>query len=1028
MFEDNKKNSLFDKENGNKYNKQLQIISIFLFLIAALTLIGLISYTPMDEDNADLSIREFFSLFLGNEAAQAKADTTHNWLGLLGAVVSNLLFNKAFGYASIIIPILIGFWGYYLIKFKKVDYTLLARTSLGIGIILSSAALIGSVRQIEWMPTLAKEWSGAVGMFLASVAGNIIGKVGALLLYLVIFAVVLIFGANKELESFSTVFKLNKGKFLDKFNRFKHKSKPKVEKAPEPEIVEEKPPIKPIKPIEPIIQAPIQSETSEEPIRIIRRNAPVFINRKNYEFNDEIETEQIQNNLAINEQNKPRPINNSLNINIEKPLVRTENIVAPQPQIYVEEPILEEVPKASAYDDGAFKTVVFEKAPEESPFVSEVPLPFEHNQPYIESQNFEIHENIKINEAPINHLDNIPNEYIPEQDVEIKEELIPEPIANNQNLNPALKRIMDDEIPLRSEVLEMPKHFKTSKNIEIETIPPIPSSPAIVEEIKNEPNIEQEEYYEAEALEPEMTAPLPKLPFTVQKPLDFTPKPESAWVEEDKVPEVIEYKPLHVELLVIDENLEPIDEAELQLNAKKLQEKLETFKIYIENLTVTPGPVVTQYEFVPAPGIKISQIENLTDDIALALKARGIRIIAPVPGKGTVGIEIPNHRPQIVRFSDVVRSNRFNSNEFRLPIALGKDIVGEVKCADLAKMPHLLIAGSTGSGKSVGINTLICSLLYKLHPDDLKFVIIDPKKVELSHYAALKDHYLAVCPDIDELIVTNPVNAVLILKSLVAEMERRYDILASAGQRNIVDYNAKLAEGKIRQAVGVVHTHMPYIVCVIDELADLMLTASKEVEEPIIRLAQLARAIGIHLVIATQRPSVDVITGIIKANFPARMAYLVASRIDSRTILDMSGAEHLLGNGDMLFLPGGFPRPERVQNAFISNDEVEAICDYIGAQRGYSEPYTLPSIAPNQGGTKVGSASDRDALFEEAAHIIVRHQQASVSLLQRRLKVGYARAARIMDEIEEAGIVGSFDGGKARSVLLESEADLEAYI
>ncbi len=472
---------------------------------------------------------------------------------------------------------------------------------------------------------------------------------------------------------------------------------------------------------------------------------------------------------------------------------------------------------------------------------------------------------------------------------------------------------------------------------------------------------------------------------------------------------------------------ESVDEEELKMNAKILQEKLETFKIFIENLQITPGPVVTQYAFTPAAGIKISRIESLQDDLAMALKAKGIRIIAPIPGKGSVGIEIPNHNPTLVTFSSVINSKKFYDNNMHLPIALGKNISGEVVIGDLAKMPHLLIAGTTGSGKSVGVNTIINSLLYKKSPSELKFAIIDPKKVELPQYAALKNHFLAISPDIKTPIVTDPTEAIVLLKSAVVEMEQRYDILASAGQRNIADYNAKVREGKYKDSEDIVHRELPYIVVIVDEFADLILTAGKDVEEPIVRLAQMARAVGIHMIIATQRPSVDVITGIIKANFPSRIAFQVSSKVDSRTILDTSGAETLLGNGDMLYLPSGKPKPERVQNAYISTDEVENICDFIGKQKGYSQPYYFPSIQEDVEGGNI-SREDRDPLFEDAARLMISSQQGSVSMLQRRLKIGYARAGRIVDELADAGVVGPFDGSKARQVLIDSESDLEAIL
>ena len=516
------------------------------------------------------------------------------------------------------------------------------------------------------------------------------------------------------------------------------------------------------------------------------------------------------------------------------------------------------------------------------------------------------------------------------------------------------------------------------------------------------------------------------LTVTVQDTL-FPVEPEIQLSNATLYDEEIAYKPPPSKLLVEVKDEGVIADHELQANANKLQEKLETFKVRIENLTVTPGPVVTQYEFVPASGIKVSQIENLADDIALALKAQGVRIIAPIPGKGTVGIEIPNQHPSIVRFSSIIKSPKYHAQEIKLPLAMGKTVVGEVFCADLTKMPHLLIAGATGKGKSVGINTIIASLLYRIHPKDLKFVIVDPKRVEMNLYASLRDHYLAISPDINESIITSPQNAVVVLKALVEEMQQRFSILAAAGQRNITDYNQKVKDGKIKDKGGIIHRPMPYIVVIIDELADLMMTASKEVEEPICRLAQLARAVGIHCIVATQRPSVDVVTGLIKANFPARIAYQVSSRIDSRTILDGTGAEHLIGNGDMLFAPGNTPLPIRMQNAFISTEEVEALCEWIGNQKGYSTPYMLPSIN-KRSGSGGGGSDDRDVLFEEAARIFVQLQQASTSTLQRRLKVGYARAARIVDELEMAGIVGPPDGSRGRPVLLQSESELEAYL
>jgi len=491
--------------------------------------------------------------------------------------------------------------------------------------------------------------------------------------------------------------------------------------------------------------------------------------------------------------------------------------------------------------------------------------------------------------------------------------------------------------------------------------------------------------------------------------------------------EEIEYDPPSEELLDASIEVDKISDDELRANAELLRSKLKVFDIEIENLSVIPGPVVTLYELVPASGVKISRITSLADDLALALQARGIRIIAPIPGKGAVGVEIPNRKPQIVYFRSVISSSKFRDIRYNLPIAMGKTITGEIVVDDLSRMPHLLIAGATGSGKSVGINTIMMSMIYKLHPRDIKFVIIDPKKIELSLYRRLKNHFLAVSPDIDEEIITDAGNAVLALKSVESAMDERYTLLAKAGVRNIQDYNKKLEEGRLKNNEEVEFKKLPYIVVFIDELADLMLTAAHEVEDPITRLAQLARAVGIHLVLATQRPSVDVITGLIKANFPARIAYQVASRIDSRTILDQNGAEQLLGNGDMLYLAAGSSKPERMQNSFISTEEIERVVDFISAQEGYSRPYQLPSVLVKKGNGGSG-AGEYDEMFEEAARLVVRHQQASTSFLQRRLKLGYGRAARVIDELESAGVVGPFEGSKGREVLLESEAELDARL
>jgi S-DNA-T family DNA segregation ATPase FtsK/SpoIIIE len=463
-----------------------------------------------------------------------------------------------------------------------------------------------------------------------------------------------------------------------------------------------------------------------------------------------------------------------------------------------------------------------------------------------------------------------------------------------------------------------------------------------------------------------------------------------------------------------------VTEEELKTNADLLESRLAEFGIKAKVIRVTAGPVITLYELQPAPGVKVSSIVALANDLALAMEARGIRIIAPIPGKAAVGIEIPNRHPQMVYLKTLIRSEKFATSNYELPIALGKTISGESYIADLTKMPHLLVAGATGSGKSVGINTILMSLMYAVNPAKVKFMLVDPKKIELSIYRDLQDHYLIWRPDLDEVVSTKPSNTISMLNSMVLEMERRYDMLSEIRARNIVEFNAKVRQLQEMAKDGKTRfTQLPYIVIVIDELADLILVAAKEVETPIARLAQKARAVGIHLIVATQRPSVDVITGVIKANFPARIAYLVHSKTDSRTILDMNGADQLLGNGDMLFQPPGVPKPIRLQNPFVSTEEVERVVGHISKQPKmpyYSIPQ--PGSASAGGSISGGAVMERDPLYEEARAIVVRHQQGSISFLQRRLKIGFSRAARIMDELERDGVVGPAEGSKPREVLI----------
>lgn len=913
-----------------------QITAILLLLGGTLLLLALISYTPLDQANTDISPRELTGLFTNDPNIAARADTTQNWLGLIGAYLSNALINGTIGYAALVLPLLMGFWG--LIVYRAQGYNRTARlTGTILLLAMLASGIFGTMQLISWMPNPAHEWSGAIGAFLGTILSGLIGTAGSMLFLLASVAVTLIIAFNLDVRKGVAAAKLYSNALMSKAAEARQSVGMKLGEF-------------------------TREETSAEPSLAAAHNAPQTAVSSG---GDRIDGEpaRMVRRMSV----APDPAES---VAAPPRGVRTSTIPFPEPRIArPTTPVTS--PATSSATSSATPSL---QVPPPSPAAA---TGGKHG-----------------GERP--------------------EPLTP-PAANRAPIDPAVQLERTHVVKEEGEpVGYAPAAPANTSNVELAHIPT-----AVPAEVASAP-----------AAANTLAAQPARLRVNVQEleiPADREADDDGDLLE-DISDEQIDYQPPPVELLTPQSDQADVNDEELKENARILQEKLGTFNIQIENLTVTPGPVVTLYEFVPAAGIKIAQIESLADDIALALKARGIRIIAPIPGKGTVGVEIPNHKPAMVRIRAVLNTAKFREADFRLPLALGKTTVGEVFCDDLAKMPHLLIAGATGSGKSVGINAILASLLYKMHPADLKFAIIDPKKIELTQYRALKDHFLATSPDIDEDIVTNPQNAVILLKALEMEMDRRYDILAKGRQRNILDYNRKVDEGHYSSDTSFNHAKLPYIVVIVDELADLMITAAGEVEEPIARLAQLARAIGIHMIVATQRPSVNVITGTIKANFPARIAYQVATKIDSRTILDMNGAEQLLGNGDMLYLPGGMPKPVRLQNAFISTEEVEALCDHIGNQKGYSKPFLLPSVVEKKSKSGGSSDAEQDELFEEAARLIVRHQQGSVSLIQRRLKVGYSRAARLVDELEMAGIVGPFDGSKARAVLVESESELEAYL
>jgi S-DNA-T family DNA segregation ATPase FtsK/SpoIIIE len=566
------------------------------------------------------------------------------------------------------------------------------------------------------------------------------------------------------------------------------------------------------------------------------------------------------------------------------------------------------------------------------------------------------------------------------------------------------------EVPIENSLdMEIDTFVSESKEISNEPISEIDSIPEIYPpDKKEELEMEVEQVIEEDSVEGNLAQSL------VEKHGFFDPKLELSKYQ----------LPTHELLKDYGEGSITIDQEELELNKNKIVDTLSNYKIGISKIKATVGPTVTLYEIVPDAGIRISKIKNLEDDIALSLSALGIRIIAPIPGKGTIGIEVPNQKPSVVSMRSVITSGKFQKAEMELPLALGKTISNETFVVDLTKMPHLLMAGATGQGKSVGLNAVLTSLLYKKHPAEIKFVLVDPKKVELNIYNKIERHYLAKLPDTDDAIITDNNKVIHTLNSLCIEMDNRYELLKNANCRNLKEYNQKYRERKLNPNDG--HTFLPYIVLVVDEFADLIMTAGKEVETPIARLAQLARAIGIHLIIATQRPSVNVITGVIKANFPARIAFRVTSKIDSRTIIDSGGADQLIGRGDMLYTQGN--ELTRIQCAFVDTPEVQKISDYVGAQMGYSSAYLLPEYIEENTSNLDLDPSERDDLFREAAEVIVSAQQGSASLLQRKLKLGYNRAGRIIDQMEVAGIVGPFEGSKARQVLISDLNTLDQFL
>lgn len=980
-------------------NIQTKVFAVLLIFFSILLFLALISHTTQDDTNSKIKFYELFNIFSDDPVIKFKVDTTTNLLGLLGAVISNFLINGTIGMFVIAIPIFLFIWGISLYKKGEISNKLINFTNIYIIFSLITSCFIGSLTLFPVFSDISQIFYGAIGIYIPTLIASVLSPVGTI----IVFSILLILFIYK-ITTFTKLgmkqtFKIvlnyfNIKNLISKLNSMVNDN--------DRDTINNK---------TNNTNNTFEDNFNQSPIN--NNNSNLVYSRDYNKYKGEQETKVTNKEVSNDFENYSNKIKNDDYDIYKEKLPKSFEVK----NVFDINKNSDDDIKIKNYDYGIKEDINIEKY--KNYYNSKV---LENEEVFLDKFKNKVNlryindsgktdENVdKNNKLNLYINDKYEDTIYDETELQnhIEDKVVNSELSTNANYIPNRDNnyIIRNNSPLEldEEYLNVRKKVVNENNDVIPTLT-LNIEPEVVNKI---------ERTSKNRIVDDVTL------FNSDTENNMFNNPLSLKI----LNENIKYKSPTFDLL--DKGNESFaNDTELREKAHILQEKLKTFKITISSLQVTKGPVVTQYEFIPDDGIKISKIEGLEDDLAMALKAKSIRIIAPIPGKGTVGIQIPNANPSIVKFRSVVETEKFISNKFELPIALGKLISGEPYIADLSTMPHLLIAGSTGSGKSVGINTIISSLLYKKHPRQLKFIIVDPKKVELQHYSILANHFLAISPDIDTEIVTSPTDAITALQSAVVEMEMRYDILSKVGQRNIKDYNMKVREGAFNHIKDFSHHELPYIVVIIDELADLMLTGKKEIETPIVRLAQMARAIGIHLVVATQRPSVDVITGVIKANFPARLAYRVASKVDSRTILDASGAEALLGNGDMLFLPAS--QPIRIQNPFISNDEVERICEFIGNQEGYSSPYILPSVLVQSDDNEF-KIDEYDPLFKDAAKIFIEQQQASTSLLQRKLSIGFARAGRIVDQLEAAGIIGKSQGSKPRDVYLESIAELDKII
>jgi S-DNA-T family DNA segregation ATPase FtsK/SpoIIIE len=945
--------------------RRSELWGVFIMLLSVLFLIALFCYHIEDDALIEnISLFEFFS-----HEARLAASQLHNPLGLFGAKLSSFLMHSLLGYPTSLLLVISAFWGFSLFRRQDVSKPIYV-TVYGVFFSVILASMFGLTAF-----GFSEVMSGAIGRLIATTLATILGKFGAWCLLTVLLLLVIALFIDLDLQkTFDRIAYLTRDKASElasgtmlKFKEWQEaRARALEEELAEEELNNEDEPEANAQPTPPPSQPEAKFGRRKEDKLKEAQAEPISIPTRDF-TGEKIESQTPE---------PPKPvetINHSASPNTAsfglRDLLNETTAHARADEPIQHEPIIVDTKSLTSQ-------------PPTMPSVPETPSAESNAPPAAPLPSIE--------EAIDRELEKILNELDKTESTPTSEltDTDPQPsIADSQPSTPP--KMLSESSEEKDEVLEELLSELTAPKPKAEETEP-PSEPAITL---------KEGVQEKEAnLDERELAVETKEHFTYQFPsVDLLNEPES---ETDAV------------------SIEELEE-----NKRKLLEKLRIYKIEVVKVEATVGPRVTLFELELAPDVKVSRITALADDLAMAMAARGIRIIAPIPGKNAVGVEIPNSKSKTVHIKTLLQSEKFKNFKGILPIAFGKTISNEIYIDDLAKMPHLLVAGSTGSGKSVGINTILTSLIYFCSPEKVKFLLIDPKRVELFPYQKLKNHFLVKYKDLEEQIITDTSKAVYALKSVEKEMDLRYDRLAKAGVRNIKDFNAKFPDDAL-----------PYIVVVIDELADMMITAGRDVEEPIARLAQLARAVGIHLVVATQRPSVDVITGVIKANFPARAAYQVASKIDSRTILDMMGAEQLLGYGDMLYLPSSEPKPIRIQNAFVSTEEVEAITEFIYAQKGFDMALELPSpdlkLTSSKGEMDDEDEGDfeRDKMFEEAARLVVRHQQGSVSLLQRRLKLGFGRAARIMDQLEQAGIVGPPDGSKPREVLVESEESLDLLL